>query len=165
MYLRTGFFIIYCFVLSNAGFSQSSKEIRFNFDAYYKAFSSDDTVLFNLQLSALKKVEGDFKPAFLGAILMKKSRFMRTIKQKLDMFREGRDLLENSIEKDKQNAEYRFLRLATQENAPGFLNYNDNKKEDAELIISSFKKLPDVAQKFIKEYSSVSHTIKPSDFN
>jgi hypothetical protein len=94
---------------------------------------------------------------------MKKSKSLPTIKRKLDTFKEGRDLLENSIKSDTQNLEFRFLRLATQENAPGFLNYDNNKKEDASIIVTSFGNLPPISRKYIREYARFSETLKPED--
>jgi len=163
MLLRSVIFLVFNSI-TLTGFAQSPDN-SFDFDAYYRAFSSEDTILFNQQLMALSKTEGDFKPAFEAALLMKKSKSMATIRQKLDMFREGRDMLENSIKKENNNIEYRFLRLATQENAPGFLNYNDKKEEDAKIIVSNFSSLSKLAQKFIKEYSKVSETLNPEELN
>jgi len=148
---------------SNCMAWQKEMQAAFNYDSYYKAFSSEDTLLFNQELVALRPYMGTEKDAFYGAILMKKSKSLPTIKRKLDTFREGRELLETSIKKDPDNIEFRFLRLATQENAPGFLSYNDNKKEDAARIVNSFDQLSPVAQKYIREYARVSESLKTED--
>jgi len=142
---------------------QRDMQSSFNYDAYYQAFSSEDTLLFNREIEALLPYSGIEKDAFYGAILMKKSKSLPTIKRKLDTFKEGRDLLENSIKSDPQNLEFRFLRLATQENAPGFLNYDNNKKEDASIIVTSFGNLPPISRKYIREYARFSETLKPED--
>jgi len=163
MMLKKGIFISCIFIIGVfEGFSQSVKS-TFDFAAYYKAFSSEDTALFNQQLVELNPIESEFKPAFVGALLMKKSKSMATIREKLDMFKEGRNMLEGTISKDPENVEYRFLRLATQENAPGFLNYNDDKTEDANFIVSHFQSLDKVTQDFIIEYSRQSETLKTDD--
>jgi len=147
------------------GYSQNYSKSAFDFDAYYKAFSSEDTVLFNEQLSKLESIESKFKPAFAGALLMKKSKSMKTIREKLDMFKEGRDMLEKAIEDNPENVEYRFLRLATQENAPAFLNYNDNKRDDAEFIKFHFQELSESTQNFVMDYAQQSETLKPEDLS
>ena len=162
MLFRIAFAIIMGWA-SNSMAWQRDMNSAFNYDAYYHAFSTEDTILFNRQLEALVQYSGIKKDAFYGAILMKKSKSLPTIRLKLDTFKDGRDLLENSIGKDPQNLEFRFLRLATQENAPGFLNYDNNKKEDALLIINSFGDLSTISRKYIREYAKVSGTLKPED--
>lgn len=144
---------------------QSDLKNAYDYSEFYKAFKTEDTILFNQQLKALASLQGIERDAFYGALLMKKSKSLPTIKMKLDNFRDGRELLENSIQQDPSNPEFRFLRLATQENAPSILNYNDHKEEDASFIIASFAKIAPKIQHFIREYATVSEVLKPEDLN
>lgn len=57
---------------------------------------------------------------------------------KLEYFSRGKKNLEAALQKDSHNVEIRFLRFATQVNAPDFLEY-DNIREDKPLIL---EKLP-----------------------
>lgn len=53
---------------------------------------------------------------------------------KLEYFSRGKKNIELAIEQDSKNPEIRFLRFATQLNAPNFLEY-DNTREDKKLIL------------------------------
>ena len=101
--------------------------------------------------------------AYKGALLMKRASLIKVPKEKLNAFKKGKLLLESEIEKDPQNAEYRFLRLSIQENAPKVLNYHDNISEDKAVIVNKYKTLDDELKMFILDYSEDSKFIKSSD--
>ena len=63
--------------------------------------------------------------------------------QKLNSFSKGKKNLEEAIKKDAKNAELRYLRYSIQKNAPGFLNYNQNLKEDLEILQKEVSKITD----------------------
>jgi len=54
---------------------------------------------------------------------MKKAGLVAGVGNKLKVFKTGLQELEASIKQDNTNAEYRFMRLMIQENAPGILGY------------------------------------------
>lgn len=62
---------------------------------------------------------------------------------KLSVFNEGKNDLQELIEKDKKNTELRLIRLSIQENAPRILGYNDNIEEDREFINKQKPKIKD----------------------
>ena len=133
----------------------------FNREAFYKvmmghSISEIDKTLNNPDLKD--------KRAFKGALLMKKSGFLTQAKEKLGVFRLGIKELESSIVKDSSNAEYRFLRLMIQENAPGVVNYNREIKKDASYLRKNYKNLPPATQKALLDYSKTSKELKPEDF-
>ncbi|MEO7766486.1 MAG: hypothetical protein ABIS01_03630, partial [Ferruginibacter sp.] len=103
------------------------------------------------------------KRAYEGALMMKKAGLIAKPKDKLATFREGRSTLEAAIKNDEGNVEYRFLRLIIQENAPKIVKYRQNLKNDSELVISSFKKLPLAVQQAIRDYSKKSSLLKIGD--
>ena len=72
--------------------------------------------------------------------------------------------MEEAIKNDEENAEYRFLRLVIQENAPKIVKYRGNIENDTEIIRASFKKLAPVVQQAITDYSKKSTFLKPTDF-
>ena len=79
---------------------------------------------------------------------------------KLALFKKGHKLLEASIKQDPKNAEFRFLRLMIQENAPGILGYKVDEVKDSEFIRKSFKSLPEELQKTISDYNKTSKILK-----
>lgn len=128
---------------------------------YYDALRGTDSVKINRELSLLEKSVVREKDAYKGALLMKKSELVKSVKDKLSKFKSGRKLLQAAILADSANAEYRFLRLTIQENCPDFLNYHSHKEEDAKLIGAAFKALPPDLRQIILEYAATSKTLKP----
>lgn len=53
---------------------------------------------------------------------------------KLNTFKEGKKNIEQAIKKEPDNVELRFIRLSVKKNAPSFLRYKSNIKEDTEFI-------------------------------
>lgn len=91
---------------------------------------------------------------------MKKAGLVKNVKSKLKLFKEGHHKLEEAIEKDNSNIEYRFLRLIIQENAPDILNYNKDIKKDSAFIKENYKNLPVVVRDAIEDYSKKSKVLK-----
>ena len=77
--------------------------------------------------------------AYLGAAkaLVAECEFMPWTKYAY--FKDGTRLLEEAIEAAPQNAEFRYLRFLIQLNAPAFLDYNTELKEDYKVIHSSMQ--------------------------
>ncbi len=137
------------------GFAQSIDRTSF-----YQAIQQDKKDLINTQLKKLKLAPPEARQAFEGAMIMKKAGLGGSPVTKLNLFKEGHKELEAAIKKEPANAEFRFLRLIIQENAPGFLGYKDNVEEDSEYIKKSYKSLPDEVQRAIVEYSKKSKVLK-----
>jgi len=78
--------------------------------------------------------------AYAGATEAASAQCVKGAFTKLEYFSRGKKNLEAAIEKEPRNPEIRFLRFATQVNAPNFLEY-DNTKEDVDFIL---EKLPDL---------------------
>lgn len=130
---------------------------------YYSAFSSIDTVKINKQISQISASQIAEKKAYIGALLMRKAGLVNAISNKLSLFLEGRKLLEAAITKDKHNAEYRFLRLAIQENCPAILQYNSKIDEDIIIIRQSYSNFATELKSAVTDYSKTSKALKVSD--
>ncbi len=102
-----------------------------NRTAFYRAMESDDQTLVDAQISELNLASSNLKNAFLGAMIMKRAGIGGNPFYKLWLFKKGHELLEDAIKGDPNNPEFRFLRLIIQENAPGFLGYNDSEERDS----------------------------------
>jgi hypothetical protein len=70
---------------------------------------------------------------------MVKAKFGMNPINKMLLFIEGRNELEKLIEKEPNNIELRYIRLAVQKIAPKFLSYRDNINEDRVLLLSHLK--------------------------
>jgi hypothetical protein len=129
--------------------------------AYYKAMQGEDKELVNAQLTALESATPALvKDAFMGAMTMKKAGLGGSPTTKLSLFKQGHKMLEEAIKEDPNNAEYRFLRLMIQENAPGILGYKNDTEKDSEYIRKSYKSLPVDVQHAIADYNKKSKLLK-----
>lgn len=127
----------------------------------YKALSSDNMEAIQIQIEKVQQSSLENKEAYEGALLMKKSGLLKGhAKQKLSIFKSGKTKLESSIIKEPKNAEFRFLRLIIQENAPKLVKYNQDIKEDVEMIKEHYKKFPTYLQQIIADYSKTSNDLK-----
>lgn len=73
--------------------------------------------------------------AYAGATEAAAAECVKGAFTKLEYFSRGKKNLEAAVEQDPKNPEIRFLRFATQVNAPNFLEY-DNTREDKALILA-----------------------------
>jgi hypothetical protein len=128
--------------------------------SFYKAMESESKTLVDAQISELNSAPADIKNAFLGAMIMRKAGIGGNPASKLKLFKQGHKLLEGAIAKDPNNAEYRFLRLIIQENAPGVLGYKKDEQKDSEFIRKSYYSLPEDLQKTIADYNKKSKVLK-----
>ena len=108
-------------------------------------------------LNQLKTLDIPERDAYIGALTMRKAGLVGPPSKKLNTFKSGH-------KKDTLNAEFRFLRLIIQEQAPGYLKYRGNIKQDSEYVRRSYKTLPDAVQQAIVNYSKKSKILKPGDF-
>jgi len=133
----------------------------FDKSAFYSAMAANDMNSINTQLNAVKTSSINEKEAYEGALLMKKAGLVTKAKEKLSLFKTGRLKLEAAIKKDKDNAEFSFLRLIIQEHAPKIVEYRNNIDTDVSAIRSNFKTLSPVVQQAIHDYTKKSKVLKP----
>lgn len=149
-------FIFFLSVLSFSASAQAGATRK----AFYAALAAGSVSMWDNQLAEIKKLKGNDMEAFEGTLLMRKSATLKVPVQKLNVFKRGHKLLESAIGKEPANAEYRFLRLMIQENAPKIVGYNKNIAEDANTVKNNFKSLPAEAQQAIVAYSKSSKVLK-----
>ncbi|MEI9944399.1 MAG: hypothetical protein WDN26_09300 [Chitinophagaceae bacterium] len=148
--------LLFSFAMSQG----KSQQQGFDKSAFYTAIAAGKVDAVDAQLSSLKESSMAEKEAYEGALLMKKAGLVSKIRDKLNFFKSGRSKLESSISKDKNNTEYRFLRLIIQEHAPGIVNYRNDLDEDSKLINKNFKNLSPFLQQQITDYSKKSKVLK-----
>ena len=130
---------------------------------YYSVMAKDNLSEVETLLKMIKNNSFGGKQAFEGTLLMKKAGLVGGAKIKMNLFKSGHKELENELNKDSLNAEYRFLRLMIQEHAPSIVNYRNKLKEDSIFIRKTFKQLPPVVQHAIVDYSKKSKVLKLQD--
>ncbi len=70
---------------------------------------------------------------------------------KLNTFNKGKKNIEQAIKKEPNNVELRFIRLSVQKNAPAFLGYQSNIKEDMQFIENNRSEIKsEVLNKYIE---------------
>ena len=77
--------------------------------------------------------------AYRGASSAAAAGSVSGVRKKLEFFNRGKDELEKAVGFKPLDAEIRFLRLATQINAPGFLGYSSEIKNDKAIIIKTLQ--------------------------
>lgn len=129
--------------------------------AFYSAILSGDKLEIDRELAALT----DNEQGYIGALTIRKASLVPKVKDKLKLFKEGRKKLEAALLNDPDNAEFHFLRLSIQENAPAIVGYKANLKADKAFLIKHFNELSLVVQRAVKDYCQRSKILKPADFN
>lgn len=131
---------------------------------FYRAFESDSKTEMESEIKTLSnQKQSPDRDAYLGALIMKASQFKATPKEKAEEFKRGRDLLESSISKEPSNVEYRFLRLAIQENVPKILKYSGDIEADTKHIHTKFNSMDHLLKKVVREYANNSQNLKVSE--
>jgi hypothetical protein len=129
-------------------------------DAFYTAMESNKIADIDVQLELIGKSNFVEKQAYEGALLMKKAGLMGKPKDKINLFKAGKTKLEAAIANDKNNTEFRFLRLILQEHAPKIVKYRNNLDEDSKFISTNFDKLSNTLQKLVSAYGKKSKILK-----
>ena len=133
--------------------------------AFYNAMSSNDMATIDDEISILQNSSSGEKEGYEGALLMKKAGLTKGPKKKLDLFKAGRIKLESAIMADKENTEYRFLRLAIEERAPKIVKYYADIEADKVMVEKNFKNLSQTTQKAILDYCKTSKVLHSEDFS
>ena len=129
----------------------------FSKSEYFKVIQGKDAKAIQKLITTLdQSTASSDRTAYLGALTMKSATLKETPKEKLEVFKKGKDLLEKAITANKKNTEYRFLRLMIQENAPKFLKYSSNKDEDASWIKEHYTSCSSEIIQAIKNYAAQS---------
>ena len=109
-------------------------------DQFFMLSKTEDAAL-KLYLS-MEKTDLSKNPvllAYRGASSAAAAGYVSGVRKKLEFFNHGKDELEKAVGLKPLDAEIRFLRLATQLNAPGFLGYSSEIKNDKAIIIKTLQ--------------------------
>ena len=147
-------------------FVVSGKSTAQNFDreAYYAIMAAGTIAEINEELFIVRATSINEKEALEGALLMRKAGLLKKPEEKLKAFKSGRIKLETALLDDKDNGEYRFLRVMIQEHAPHIVKYFKELADDRKQIIAVFTGLSPAVQKAILSYTKTSKILRPEDF-
>jgi len=141
------------FVLPNGAAAQSKS-------AFYAALASSSVKTIDAQIRQIETTASAAdRQAYTGALEMRKAGLLTIPAKKLSTFKQGHKKLEAAIAAHPADAEYRFLRLMIQENAPKNLGYSKNISEDSKIIKAKFPSLPSETRQSIKTYSKRSRSL------
>lgn len=101
---------------------------------YKKVLS--DRALFEKMITELSETKNNSATylGYLGGFQTSWANHVFSPISKLNTFKEGKKNIEKAIKKEPENVELRFIRLSVQKNAPSFLGYKSNVKEDTDFI-------------------------------
>jgi len=113
-------------------------------DAFYSVSEQNakTTVLRN-NIESSKAAPQTVIMAYTGMYHMLAARDFVNPISKWNSFRKGKNLLDDAVEKDKNNPEIRLLRLSAQLSVPSFLGYNNNIEADKRVILNELRRVTD----------------------
>jgi hypothetical protein len=154
------FFLFFVCVAFKSGQAKGFEKANF-----YAVLKTGKIAEVNEELDLVTTSSISEKDAYEGVLLMRKAGLVKIPAERLKLFKRGRIALETAILNDKDNGEYRFLRLVIEEKAPKIVKYSHDLEADKEQIKRTFKNLPPVVQNAIIDYSKGSKILSPQDFN
>lgn len=111
--------------------AQDNKEIAQNLNEKFEHEESSNSII----------------NAYKGAVLTLMADFEKKKVEKLRLFKEGKKLIDDSIEASVDNIELRMIRLGVQENAPKILGYHKDMDKDKEFILRNYQATASNAEK------------------
>ena len=136
-------------LLMNVSFKNSDlNEVR---ASYSKAVLDKKLCKKMIEELELSKEKSVIALAYLGAYQTIWANHVFNPLSKLATFKKGKNNIESAISKEPENVEIRYIRFSVQKNAPSFLGYNNNLKEDRDFLVKNKKKInSDLLQKNIE---------------
>ena len=135
------FLFVVFFSLKGAASDPSINSVR---DLYQQAAAKEDLCKKLLTLlEPYSEKNNVLLAGYKGCATMLMAKYNFNPFSKLSNFIKGRNLLERSIEVDKQNIELRFLRFAVQTNVPFFLGYKSDMHSDKVFLLNYYQTIPD----------------------
>lgn len=90
-------------------------------------------------LEVLKNESTPEGKGYIAAMLFMKSHFVKNPFSKFKYFKQGKQLLDNNINRNPSNIEIRYIRFIMQKQIPDFLGYSENITDDFNIITSNLK--------------------------
>jgi hypothetical protein len=147
---------IFAILLSLTILTPDSKtnEVRKLRQLFYTSAENSDssTTLFD-QLQEINNQSPPILLGYKGMSYLLEAKHSYSVYKKFSYFYKGTSILDTSIVMAPSNRELRFFRYSVQDNAPSFLGYNKNLKNDKKTILFEIEKETDSDLKYkINEY-------------
>lgn len=81
--------------------------------------------------------------SYKGAIMASMASYTKNKQEKINLFNQGKKMLEDAISKDTANVESRFLRLTIQTNCPKVLGYHKHIEQDKAFVLDNYNTIKD----------------------
>jgi len=81
--------------------------------------------------------------SYKGAIMASMASYTKNKQEKINLFNQGKKMIEDAITKDTANVETRFLRLTIQTNCPKVLGYHKHIEKDKTFILNNYNNIKD----------------------
>lgn len=91
-------------------------------------------------MKLLEKEKSPEAKAYYAAMLFMKAKYVKFPLSKYNNFKKGKSALDQLIQENKLNVEFRYLRFVFQNQLPAFLNYDANMDEDFLQIVKGIEK-------------------------
>ena len=108
-------------------------EVRNQFPEIYSEEQADHFI------EQLNKDDSPEGKGYTAAMFFMKSRFVKWPFTKMKYFKEGKSILDETINENPANIEIRYIRFLMQKQIPDFLGYHENISEDFQVIVNGFK--------------------------
>jgi len=116
------------------------------------------------KFSQLDQPESFLLTGYKGAVTVAMSKHLKTAKEKMTYFNDGKKLIEEAISRDTRNLELKFIRFTIQTNIPPILKYNKNISEDKTYILENLGHLKNnVVRSRIKAYLLISKELSSEE--
>ena len=157
---------VFCLLISISAYTQSMtlEEAR---KVYAESMNNKVTCeAAYKKISLVQNSENHLLMGYKAAISIALSKHLKSTKEKISHFNEGKHLMESAIGKDSKNVELRFLRFTVQSNCPAALKYNKNIVTDKSYIIENLTTVQNNSIRTkIKEYLLQSKNITLEEKN
>ena len=132
--------IVLLLSLTPLHFTPEIEEVKELRKLFYEANENSDssTTLFE-KLSSANNQSPPIIFGYKGMSYFLEAKHSYNVYQKFSYFNKGKSILDSAINMDPDNRELRFFRYSVQDNAPLFLNYNEELKVDKKTILHNIE--------------------------
>ena len=124
---------------------------------YEASVNKSAAAKFQKALSVVDKNSSPVLLCYKGVAEMMQAKHVFSPFIKLAKFKNGKSMIEESISRDPDDLELRFLRFSIQSNLPAFLNYDSQIPGDKKKLINGYSRIKDVElRRRVVDYLSTS---------
>ena len=150
---------LFCFFITFSLQAQSIEQIRKSYTIAQN--SKENTAQFYQLMQEVSSEDIPIKRAYKGDSIMMYAKY--SVKNVRELLKEGKEWVEEALNKEPENIEIRLVRLSLQEHLPKIVPYHKNKDEDKKVILDSFYSQSKLLQKYLQDYIQSSKSFSPEE--